>query len=279
MNNYFVGIGVAKAGTTWLSEYFKLHPEICISPVKEIHYFDEKFFNSEQKIKRKRIEDLKKMAEKMSIDINEGQIFRLKQLLFLIEIYTNSTAYHKYFNWLNKNGKICGEITPKYALLPERGFVEMRKFLHNPKVILMLRNPIDRYWSQIRFHKNFIPNINLAEYYLHSFNKHNVISHSYYQNILPTVFRVFDRTNVHVVFYEHLFDDNLKENELKSICEFLEVNFIKPEIYKRINSSVSVVLIDKLRITGIKKLMSSYKYVIENFNNTPKNWIEDLSLI
>lgn len=279
MNNYFVGIGVAKAGTTWLSEYFKLHPEICISPVKEIHYFDEKFFNSEQKIKEKRVRNLKKIIQTLSLEINYSQLFELKQLLFLIEIYTNSTAYHKYFNWLNKNGTICGEITPKYALLPEKGFIEMKRLLNNPKIILMLRNPIDRYWSQIRFHEKFIPNINFEEYYLSSFNKYNIITHSNYQNILPTLFKVFDGSNVHIVFYEHLFNENLKENTIKSICDFLEVNFIRPKINKRINSSVSVKLTDKLRLFGIEKLKLSYEYIIENFNDVPSNWIEDLNSI
>ena len=36
----FIGIGVQKAGTTWLSSILKEHPEIYIHPRKELHYFD-----------------------------------------------------------------------------------------------------------------------------------------------------------------------------------------------------------------------------------------------
>tara|TARA_A100001388_G_scaffold33100_1_gene21155 strand:+ start:490 stop:1179 length:690 start_codon:yes stop_codon:yes gene_type:complete len=43
----FIGIGVQKAGTTWLSSILKEHPEIYIHPRKELHYFDKtKFTNS-----------------------------------------------------------------------------------------------------------------------------------------------------------------------------------------------------------------------------------------
>ena len=37
---YFVGIGAAKAGTSWLADYLAGHPEVALSPIKELHYFD-----------------------------------------------------------------------------------------------------------------------------------------------------------------------------------------------------------------------------------------------
>ena len=38
----FIGIGVQKAGTSWLSEALNEHPEIYIHPKKEAHYFNKK---------------------------------------------------------------------------------------------------------------------------------------------------------------------------------------------------------------------------------------------
>jgi hypothetical protein len=35
----FLGIGVAKAGTTWLSRCLREHPQICLSEPKELNYF------------------------------------------------------------------------------------------------------------------------------------------------------------------------------------------------------------------------------------------------
>ena len=43
----FLGIGVAKAGTTSLSSIIVQHPEVNLSTIggKEIHFFDEKFMS------------------------------------------------------------------------------------------------------------------------------------------------------------------------------------------------------------------------------------------
>ena len=40
IDNYFVCIGAQKAGTTWLARMLSRHPQVFVTPVKEIHYFD-----------------------------------------------------------------------------------------------------------------------------------------------------------------------------------------------------------------------------------------------
>ena len=37
----FLGIGAQKAGTSWLAKNLEKHPEIYMSPHKEIHFFDQ----------------------------------------------------------------------------------------------------------------------------------------------------------------------------------------------------------------------------------------------
>jgi len=124
MNNFFIGIGVAKAGTSWLGNYFNKHPEVCFSPVKEIHYFDTIFLKFVNEIKLKRIENLKHIANKIDKTVSANTLFNLKQHLFLIEMFSNPLAYHNYFKWLKKgNERICGEITPEYSLL-NKGFIK-----------------------------------------------------------------------------------------------------------------------------------------------------------
>ena len=38
-----IGIGAQKAGTTWLYRYLRTHPQVGMSPIKELHYWDERF--------------------------------------------------------------------------------------------------------------------------------------------------------------------------------------------------------------------------------------------
>ena len=40
IENYFVCIGAQKSGTTWLARMLSAHPDIFVTPVKEILYFD-----------------------------------------------------------------------------------------------------------------------------------------------------------------------------------------------------------------------------------------------
>ena len=40
IRDFFVCIGAQKAGTTWLARILSSHPELFMSPVKELHYFD-----------------------------------------------------------------------------------------------------------------------------------------------------------------------------------------------------------------------------------------------
>ena len=39
----FVGIGGQRAGTTWVYQCLREHPQICVSDVKELHFFDTYF--------------------------------------------------------------------------------------------------------------------------------------------------------------------------------------------------------------------------------------------
>ena len=39
----FLGIGAQKAGSTWLHEMLRLHPDLFLPEPKEVHYFDRRF--------------------------------------------------------------------------------------------------------------------------------------------------------------------------------------------------------------------------------------------
>ena len=45
--------------------------------------------------------------------------------------------------------KICGEITPKYGLLPGSSIEYMQSFNKDMRFIYLVRNPIEREWSHI----------------------------------------------------------------------------------------------------------------------------------
>ena len=48
-------------------------------------------------------------------------------------------------------GKVKGEITPDYSTLSKARLGEIKKHLPDVKIILLIRNPIDRAWSGLRY--------------------------------------------------------------------------------------------------------------------------------
>jgi hypothetical protein len=109
----FVGIGVAKSGTTWWFSLLLGHPEIHIEYEKELNYFNLPF--------QRRLE--------------AGRVTR-----------ADAEAYQAWFP--RPAGVVTGEWTPHYAfqrLLPP----VLQVAAPGAKLIVMLRDPVERYRSDL----------------------------------------------------------------------------------------------------------------------------------
>ncbi len=132
--NFFV-VGAAKSGTTSLYEYMKMHPQIYMAPIKETHHFSTDIDNSKFRpnYARSLNKDLRKFLE---TDMQEG-IFHA----FVKE----RDQYDKLFKNV-KDEKAIGEITNSYLYSQEAARNIFTRF-PDAKIIMMLRNPIDRAFS------------------------------------------------------------------------------------------------------------------------------------
>ena len=106
----FLIAGVQKGGTTILDNYLRSHPDVCMANKKEVHFFDnEKIFHNNNR----------------KIDYEQ---------------------YHSQFTKKNRH-KVIGESTPIYTYWKPAA---KRIFEYNKdmKFIILLRNPIERAYSQ-----------------------------------------------------------------------------------------------------------------------------------
>ena len=55
--------------------------------------------------------------------------------------------------------KVSGEVTPSYSILSRDDVASMSQLLPDAKIIFLLRNPIDRAWSMLRFASKLGQNI------------------------------------------------------------------------------------------------------------------------
>jgi len=149
----FICIGAQKAGTTWLHQKLGQHPDVWLPPLKEIHYFDALYLekgsknlertmraNAALRVIRRSIESESPVAQKLQ---------RI-QLLSLIGRQLLTDNWYGSIFAAAGDGRVCGEITPSYALLPDEGIAHVTKLAPKLKVIFVLRDPIDRAWSELR---------------------------------------------------------------------------------------------------------------------------------
>ena len=110
---YFLIIGAARAGTTSLYEGLKTHPDVFGSRIKEIYFFDTNFHRGVNWYKR--------------FFPSKWQKFQIVKI--------------------HKKKFLTGEATPHYISYPHAP-KRVFNLIPNVKLIVILRNPIDRAYSQ-----------------------------------------------------------------------------------------------------------------------------------
>ena len=175
----FLGIGVPKAGTTWLYDLLISHPEVYIpEKLKDIRYFN-RFYSQ------------------------------------------GSDWYQSFFpdSAQAQNYKAIGEITAHYlynADAPGRIAIE----LEQPKLLLILRNPIDRTWSHYK-HRARLDNYQGS---FESYLEHdpNAIRFSFYSENIKRFQTYFDNSQFLILLFDRVFKDI--DSTCDTIAEFLEID-------------------------------------------------------
>lgn len=115
----FLIVGAAKSGTTSLYYYLKEHPQVFLSPVKEPKFITSQFL---------------KFPLKGVGDPTEKDIIK------------NFEDYKKLFDNV-ENEIAIGEASPDNLYFYELAIPTIKKYLNTPKIIIILRNPVERAFS------------------------------------------------------------------------------------------------------------------------------------
>jgi len=192
----FFIVGAARSGTTSLYNYIVQHPLIVMSPIKEPHFFSE-FYPS-------------------------GKIVRDKN--DYLSLFKNIPSYIK-----------AGEASSFY-LYSSIAAEQIKSFIPNPKIVILLRNPIDRayslYWHLLRageenlsFEKalNAEPD-RIKNGWLYGY--HYTTSGFYYDQVLRYL-KVIGKENVNIFLFEDL------NNDPHAVCQ---------NIFSQLNIDMNVTI-------------------------------------
>lgn len=132
----FIGIGLQKAGTRWLYHQLQAHPQFWMPPIKEFHFFDRPF------------------PHRQTLERVTGKERPARDLLFLERVAgLRRLAGHSMQTYASlfdmADGLITGDITPAYGGLEDDKIAEIAEAFPSTKIVLMLRDPISRVWSNL----------------------------------------------------------------------------------------------------------------------------------
>ena len=205
--NLFI-VGAAKSGTTSLHNYLDQHPDIYMSRFKEPHFL----INNEIGCDR----------------IPSG-------------ISDEKDYYNLFLNGFN--AKYRGESSVMYLMYPEIVIPKINnKFGSDSKIIIMLRNPVDRAYSGYQHVKRFNINETSIDFKFawniseeRYFSKKNMTPASrhkelglYYKQVKLYLNKM---KNVHIIIYDDYLNDFNKE--IKSVFDFLGLKHIKVDSNKK----------------------------------------------
>jgi hypothetical protein len=152
----FIGIGAQKAGTTWLGRNLQAHPELWMPPIKELHYFDEKIHEPKNAPLRlaRRVFGGGAANRRWRSQVGRRTKRHLKSLFgedfwWELRYYAGAPDDGWYASLFEPGqGKVVGESTPAYSTLERDAVARVHGLMPNAKIIFMMRNPMERIWSQ-----------------------------------------------------------------------------------------------------------------------------------
>lgn len=144
-------IGAQKAGTSWLHETLRQHPDVWVAPFKELHFFDHKFIDECRKWAPWHVK--RGVRNAREAHFSEQKFPDREYLDYLKQIETwpmFNGQWYKYVYSRAPKTSICMDVTPEYSCLPDEGVEFVSKFLPRTKFVYIVRDPVARAVSQLK---------------------------------------------------------------------------------------------------------------------------------
>jgi hypothetical protein len=209
-------IGAPRAGSTWIWKNLRQHPDAWTLPYKAVEYL-----NNKGRLRRRK-----------TLVNNKKDIFRLKHpkehlwdLYYLFYPFVNEAWYKNLFKPGKDKLKI--DMVPSCLKQSEAGIQSIYDRIPNAKLLIALRNPIDRTWSHSKHHyinnkKRALEEISNEEF-MRFFNQPNQFKNGCYVDMIEKWQSVYPADQIFIYFFEDIL--LRPEALLEEICQFLGIKF------------------------------------------------------
>jgi len=286
----FYGIGAQKAGTTWLYNYLRDHPEVYVPRVKELHFFWHRQENTQ-------LAEIARLAAVMSRNLKPGggkaglrphiagspdEIAKMGDMATLLGAHAGVARYLSVFDGRTDAQRAFGEISPTYALLNSATYAEMAAQAAGARFVFLMRDPVDRFWSSVRMmiarKKDALARFDGPEALFHSrLGQQPLVRRSDYRATINALEAAVPVERIHYMFYEDMFGPNGRET-VRGLTDFLGIGFVEPQLDKRVWSTDQAkvragALTEDMRAAARARLGHVYDFVKQRFGaRVPAAW-------
>lgn len=270
--SFVIGIGAQKAGTSWLASYLGDHPEVFMPAIKEIHFWNGR--NAKPgKGPEARLRRLLAKFEKGGERSEGRQRIRRDMLRERLAMGADVSSYMDFFGKWSKGLPVWCDITPAYAILDRGDFAQMAAVAGDVRFIFVMRNPADRYWSQLRFARRNVPNLDPFAQFRARLDHPAYRLRSDYRRTLAELFAAVDASRVHLAFFERLFT----QVEVERLCDFLGVARCPADFTPVGQTASREVMSADMRALAVRHFAGVYRFAEGHFaGDIPESWRNDI---
>lgn len=272
-----IGLGAQKSGTTWVSDYLHSHPDVFMSPLKELHYFDLKYVPEIRAIQEGYfLHRMKKMAASIKTfsEVRERS-HAYRQLKNYVDRFEMQSVddYLDFFRSRVGDQKVCCEISPGYALLETEHYEEIYSMHADVRVFFIMRDPIERYWSNLRFYEGILANFDAREKFIECLTDTAIFGRTNYPRTLDALDRVIAPEHQLILFYETLFS----QDTIDHLTAFAGIAPKAAQLDKSVLKSAEIPISDAMKRTAYDHLRPIYEGMYQRTAGAlPDAWLESM---
>ncbi len=283
----FICIGMIKAGTGWLYDQLRPHPDFWMPPVKEIRYL------SGETVRMAMVERFagriraspERLARWRFVDsLSELDLAFLREAESCGGTLRDFQQYASLFRY--KGELLSGDISPAYSRLAEDVVQRLAAALPDVKVVFLIRDPIARLWSglsmlhrQGRFDASMLEHTGKFRSYLHASQGADFRS-------FPTrIVQLWSRAAPNLEFRHFFFDDIQQQPEFarREILLYLRADPKKssgafPPSYNRKASKPKLLLTEPIKEALVEHFADEIRACAALFGGHAKRWMEEYGL-
>lgn len=282
----FLGIGAPRSATSWLHRMLAAHPQLWLPPVKEIHWFDVQRPASRPLYpvpgadpaaiaRRFRRDHQRLLLRSLARSLRRGTLTR-RELAWTAR-YLGGRRSDEWYASLFPRGRIAGEITPAYMFLPRPIVEAASRGSPGLRVLLLLRDPVDRLWSGAR-------RFALGPGGFGEENRRRVLAHvdapgvrlrTDYVGALEVWRSVLGRERVFVGFYDDVAERPaaLLQRALRFLGADPDAPGFAPDLERRPNAGRELEIPPEIAALLAQRCLPALRTLAREFEGPPTRWL------